>query len=72
LLLIESDLPGHATRPGDSGSPVVTRKSGGMLLGMHIAGDNADSSLMIPAWFLFSRSTYPSLKKGKPLRWRNW
>jgi hypothetical protein len=49
-LVVES----HAdVESGDSGSPVVS--AGGMLLGMHIAG-NEDESIgyMIPAWELFN------------------
>ena len=50
------------TRRGDSGSPVVSRRDGGLLLGMHIAGvDNgpgARFAYMIPAWDLLNPANY--------------
>jgi soluble lytic murein transglycosylase-like protein len=45
------------TISGDSGSPVATNKSGGVLLGMHIAGSNA-RAYAIPAWQLLSPKNY--------------
>ena len=56
-MLIESALLGDDTTEGDSGSPVVSRLTGGMLLGMHIAG-GPGVSCMIPAWQLFQSSNY--------------
>ncbi len=51
------------TLEGDSGAPLVTGKFGGVLLGMHIAGDSANKlSLAIPAWqFMF-----PDFYHGAP------
>jgi hypothetical protein len=50
------------TRRGDSGSPVVSRRDGGLLLGMHIAGvDNGSGArfaYMIPAWELLNPVNY--------------
>lgn len=60
-MLVES-VPRTATEGGDSGSPVVSRDDGGVLLGMHIAGvDNGDGNrfaYMIPAWQLFDPRNY--------------
>lgn len=55
--LIEShtDVP---TKGGDSGSPVVTERDGGMLLGMHIGGNKVNLSYMIPSWELFNTGRY--------------
>jgi hypothetical protein len=71
MLLIESHLPDGGTIGGDSGSPVVTKTGGDVLLGMHIAGDNAVRSFMIPAWFLMACSTYPALSVAGRLLLRN-
>lgn len=46
-----------STRGGDSGSPASSLKSGGMLIGMHIAGLN-DRAYLIPAWDLFTPKNY--------------
>ena len=45
------------TMPGDSGSPVTTEKSGGVLLGMHIAGSDT-RAYAIPSWQLLSPKNY--------------
>ena len=63
-VLIESRMLDEVSRPGDSGSPVTTLKSGGMLLGMHISGNGdagGDSALMIPAWELLMCSNYQNV-----------
>lgn len=57
-LLIESHVFGDPTEEGDSGSPVLAGKNGGLLLGMHIAGNGVNSALMIPAWFLKPAKVY--------------
>ena len=45
--------------PGDSGSPVVTRPDGGVLLGMHFGGKKSGGlSFMIPAWQLLNPRNY--------------
>ena len=49
--LVEWDA---ATQRGDSGSPVVARNNHDLLLGMHIAGDEDGTALMIPAYELFN------------------
>ena len=51
-------LPDGATDDGHSGSPVMADKTGGKLIGMHIAGDGRDMSLVIPAWQLFHAPWY--------------
>jgi len=44
---------------GDSGSPLVTERDGGRLLGMHIAGDPKPGvAYAIPAWRLVSPGEY--------------
>ena len=45
--------------PGDSGSPLTTEREGGLLIGMHIAGDN-DRSLAyaLPAWRILAPANY--------------
>ncbi len=44
----------NPTLEGDSGAPLVTGRFGGVLLGMHIAGNEGDTSRAIPAWsFMF-------------------
>jgi hypothetical protein len=60
-------LPDGPTVAGDSGSPVMTET--GMLLGMHIAGDAADTSLMLPAWQLFHAPWYGATGESWDL-WR--
>ncbi|MCP4249259.1 MAG: hypothetical protein GY778_19625 [bacterium] len=70
VLLIESELAAASTKGGYSGSPVVTRKNGGILLGMHIAGKGS-KSMMIPAWLLMSCSNYPPAEKRGKLVLRN-
>lgn len=57
--LFESELD-EPTADGDSGAPLFTGKHGGLLIGMHIAGDNAGTSVAIPAW----QFMYPDLYKG--------
>ena len=54
--LIEAQVR-PATIGGDSGSPAVTRLSGGVLLGMHIAGGRG-LSYLIPAWELLAPANY--------------
>ena len=51
-LNIEAD---SSPLPGDSGSPIVIRRSDGAmtLVGMHIGGDRAGLSWAIPAWQFF-------------------
>jgi hypothetical protein len=49
--LVEWDA---ATQRGDSGSPVVARNNPDLLLGIHIAGDEHGTALMIPAYELFN------------------
>ena len=45
--------------PGDSGAPMVSRRNGGMLLGMHFAGNSTgDVSYMLPAWELLNPYNY--------------
>jgi hypothetical protein len=55
-------VPDTPTEPGDSGSPVVSQKQDGVLVGMHIAGvDNGEGNrfaYMIPAWQLFDPANY--------------
>jgi len=55
-MLIESQVA-PATLAGDSGSPAVTHISGGMLLGMHIAGGRG-LSYLIPAWQILAPANY--------------
>jgi hypothetical protein len=53
--------------PGDSGSPVTSQKNGGLLIGMHIAGDREKGLVYaIPAWRILNRSNYDGLP---PERW---
>ena len=62
LLELQTDSP---TRAGDSGAPVVTRREGGQLVGILIAGP-ADTepagaqgiSYAIPTWEVFSLARY--------------
>jgi hypothetical protein len=60
-VLVESSVD-TATQGGYSGSPVVSTREGGLLLGMHVAGvDNGPGdrfAYMIPAWQLFDPSNY--------------
>jgi hypothetical protein len=56
------------TIEGDSGSPVMTSPSGGRLVGMHIAGNATDTSLVIPAWQLL----YPPSYGTGPETWALW
>lgn len=69
--LIASQCEGPlVTEPGDSGSPVLSRRDGGRLLGMHIAGDPPPKKeagdpqpkktwcYAIPAWQLLSPRGY--------------
>lgn len=65
LVFHQQLIEGRAlTRGGDSGSPCTSRKNGGLLLGMHIAGPSPKSGtgpgpvFMIPAWQLMRRSNY--------------
>jgi hypothetical protein len=51
-------LPDGPTFGGDSGAPVMTERTGGILLGMHIIGDLRDTSLAIPAWQLLDPVSY--------------
>jgi len=54
--------------PGDSGSPVVTGRTGGTLLGMHFGGrDSGGKSYMIPAWQLFEPANF---HRQREARWR--
>lgn len=62
-VLVESKVESR-TKGGDSGSPVVTRRSGGQLLGMHVAG-KGNRAFMIPAWHLFSPQFYSSRVKDE-------
>ncbi|MDN3515951.1 MAG: hypothetical protein NG747_16360 [Candidatus Brocadia sp.] len=54
-ILVESQVD-EPTIDGDSGSPVVS--DGGMLIGMHIAGNNGNVAYMIPTWQLFNPEKY--------------
>ncbi len=49
---------------GDSGSPVVSSKNGGMLLGMHIAG-GGNLAFMIPAWQLLNPARYKGVASSE-------
>lgn len=63
-------LPMSALRSlieGDSGSPVVSEKYGGRLLGMHIAGDDNGRGAMIPAWVLLNAKSYRGLSSSAGL-----
>lgn len=52
-------LPDEPTVKGDSGAPIMTERTGGILLGMHIIGGNGtDMSLAIPAWQLLDSISY--------------
>jgi hypothetical protein len=51
--LVKSEFVSGKTDKGDSGAPVVSNENGGMLLGMHIAGDGS-TAYAIPAWDLFT------------------
>ena len=59
LIVSITDTP---TKPGDSGSPVVSQAQDGMLLGMLIArggdGEGNCFAYMIPAWQLFNPENY--------------
>ncbi len=67
--LIKSLLVDQTTQGGDSGSPVISQRSGGLLLGMHIASTTIDSgesfSFAIPAWHLFSPELYDGTSPGE-------
>jgi hypothetical protein len=62
-------LPESATQPGHSGSPILTRETGGRLVGMHVIGDALDTSLAIPAWRLLDPASYGI---DKPETWTLW
>ena len=72
-LLIQSRMLQEPAIAGYSGAPVTTRRDGGMLLGMHIAGDGddpngpGDTALMIPIWHVLQTSNYMGLPPGKRL-----
>jgi hypothetical protein len=56
-LVVSHFTTADKTGRGDSGSPVATEKTGGVLLGMHIAGSD-DRTGTIPAWQLLSPKNY--------------
>lgn len=63
---------GSSPLPGDSGSPIVIRRSDGAmtLVGMHIGGDGAGLSWAIPAWQLFDLDSwrrYPADAQLRPV-----
>jgi hypothetical protein len=53
---------------GDSGSPVMSARGGGMLLGMLIAADSSTYAVAIPAWELLQPDNY-NLQEGP---WDFW
>lgn len=67
IIEVQMDRP---TRGGDSGSPMVTNETGGLLVGMLIAGppdivsdsDLGTLSYVIPAWHLFESFRYEGAK----------
>jgi hypothetical protein len=65
-LLVSRYKIDSALAAGDSGSPVTSQKDGGLLVGMHIAG-NKDNGLAyaIPAWRLLDSSNYTGLSREK-------
>jgi hypothetical protein len=53
--------------PGDSGSPLTTERDGGLLIGMHIAGDSDRSfAYALPAWRILGPANY---EKAPDLPW---
>ena len=65
VLLQSLCTPGTLSR-GISGSPIMSARAGGTLLGMHIAG-NDRRSFAIPAWRLLSARNY--LRTSSRERW---
>lgn len=63
--IVEWSFRGRSTRPGHSGSPVLS-KDGERLLGMHIAG-SGDHAYMIPAWDLLEAGNYYGLSRSRPM-----
>ncbi|MEM6484314.1 MAG: hypothetical protein AAF662_04940 [Pseudomonadota bacterium] len=57
LQLVQLSVTNGATDGGDSGGPVMSRRNGGTLLGMHIAGGGR-TTYFIPAWQLFEPRNY--------------
>lgn len=66
-LLIETSSVGEPTQRGDSGSPVVTERGGGMLLGMLIAGSDT-LDYLIPAWQLLDPANFDGVSNSE--KWR--
>lgn len=60
--------PDGGVRPGDSGSPVMSARGGGKLLGMLIASNVATHAVAIPAWQLLQPENY-NLRDGP---WDFW
>ena len=65
-VIVSQFASAQRTRKGDSGSPLVTAPENGLLIGMHIAG-NDDKSFAIPAWDLFTPGLYSGAIRSE--RW---
>ena len=70
--LLEIDLPGDRTQPGESGSP-VTSMDNRTLIGMHIGSANSKHvngfvSICVPAWRLMEAKNFSNVPAG--VAWR--